>query len=332
MASMEGKNILIVGGAGFIGSHFVDRAVLENPANLIVIDTFFLGREENLSAAAKARPDLKILRVDASDLAALQEVVESEKVDVVFNFAVIPLPVSLSYPVWTLKTNIGIVGNLCELARRGSIETLVHCSSSEAYGTAQYVPMDETHPLLGHTPYAASKAASDQIVRSFRRTFNIDSVIVRPFNNFGPRQNAGSYAAVIPTFVQRIRNGDPIEIFGDGEQARDFVFVRDTAEAFLRAYQNEDTRGKELNVSTGKDISINSLATALLDVIGIPDYPVLHAPPRPGDVARLCGDGSLARELIGFEPKVLVEAHLKETIDWYMRSDSGPDPATGDQP
>ena len=175
---------MVTGGAGFIGSHLVDRIILEKPKNIVVVDNFFLGNEENLVEARQAYPDLKVHRLDASDLAAMHDLAESEEIEVVFNLAVIPLPTSIKYPLWTMNSNIGIASAFCELARWGVIKTLVHCSSSEAYGSAEQVPMNEEHPLLATTPYAASKASADQIVLSYCRTFGIDAVIVRPFNQF----------------------------------------------------------------------------------------------------------------------------------------------------
>jgi UDP-glucose 4-epimerase len=316
---LKGKNILVTGGAGFIGSHLVDRIVSENPSNLVVVDNFFLGREDNLETAHIGYPDLKVYRLDAADLAAMRQLVENESIEVVFNLAAIPLPTSHQYPSWTVETNINITLTFCELARWNLIKTLVHCSSSEAYGSAQYIPMDELHPMLASTPYAASKAASDQIVLSYHRTFGIDTVIVRPFNNFGPRQNPGTYAGIIPIVVNRVINHLPIEIYGDGKQTRDFIFVRDTAEAFVKIYKNKETRGKEINIATGQEISVNELVEKLLVVLGKPDHSVIHTEPRPGDVRRHCGDITLVTQLVGIKPPALTEAHLKETVDWYIQ-------------
>ena len=337
--TLKGRNILVTGGAGFIGSHLVDRLSREEPAKLVVVDNFFLGHEDNLTDARAAFPLLKVCRLDASDLAAMHQLVQAEAIEVVFDLAVIPLPTSLQYPVWTVQTNVGIATTFCELARWGSIKTLIHCSSSEAYGTAQYVPMDESHPQMAITPYAASKSAADQVVLSYWRTFGIDAAIVRPFNNYGPRQNPGTYAGIIPIVIQKVGRatfgraaksravggvggvgeGEPIEIHGDGEQTRDFIFVRDTADALVRVYGEDATRGKVINIATGHEISVNDLVTRLLGVMGVPDYPRIYTAPRPGDVKRHCGDIQLARQLIGFDPPVITDDYLRETVDWYLR-------------
>ncbi len=317
---LKGKSVLVTGGAGFIGSHLVDRIVREDPANVVVVDNFFLGCEKNLAAAHTAFPSLQIERLDASDLAAMYQLVKASNTDVVFNLAVVPLPVSLQHPVWTIETNVGIATTFCELAWRGCIKTLIHCSSSEVYGTAQYVPMDELHPQAAITPYAASKSAADQIVLSYCRTFGIDAAIVRPFNTFGPRQNPGTYAGVIPTVIQRVRTfTPPIEIHGDGEQTRDYIFVRDVADALVRAYEEKATRGQVINIATGYEISINELVARLLHVMRKSHYPIVPVAPRPGDVRRHCGDITLARELINFRPPALSDERLKETVDWYRK-------------
>ena len=315
---LKRKRVLVTGGAGFIGSNLVDRIIREKPAKIIVVDNFFLGSQENLASARAALPDLVIERMDASDLASMHGLVEAECIDVVFNLAVVPLPASLKYPAWTFSTNVGIAVTFCELARLGSIKTLVHCSSSEAYGSAERIPMDETHPLIATTPYAASKAAGDQVVLSYIRTFNIDAVIVRPFNNFGPRQNAGSYAGIIPIVVQGVKSGREIEIHGDGEQTRDYIYVGVTADAFVQAYEHEATRGKVINIATGHEISINQLVQRLLNALGQPNYPVVHTAPRIGDVRRHRGGVELAHRLFGFEPSAITDQQIQETVDWYL--------------
>lgn len=315
--SLKSKSILITGGAGFIGSHLVDRVIREDPARIVVVDNFFLGRAENLREAERLRSDVEVIRLDASDLAAMQDIVGSREIDTVFDLAVVPLPTSLEYPEWTVKTNVGIVSTFCEIARRGSIERLLHVSSSEAYGSARYVPMDEGHPHDAITPYAASKSAGDHIIASYIRTFGIDATVVRPFNNFGPRQNPGTYAGIIPIVVQRVLTGQPIEIHGDGEQTRDFCFVRDTAELIVALYDTPQAQGMEINLATGKETSINELVAHLLDALGAPDHPIVHTAERPGDVRRHAADTKRLQSLIGRTPEVLAPTAIAETVEWY---------------
>jgi len=319
MNSLKNKNVLVTGGAGFIGSHLVDRIIQENPKQIHVVDNFFLGKEENLNEAVTERPDMEIFRLDASDLAAMRDLVEEKQIEVVFNLAVIPLPTSLKYPVWTVNVNIGIALTFCELARTNGIETLIHSSSSEAYGSAVTFPMSEDHPLQPKTPYAASKLAGDELVLSYVRTFGIDAAVVRPFNNYGPRQNPGRYAGIIPIVVRKLMHNQPIEIFGDGEQTRDYIFVKETAEGFIKVYQHDQSRGKVLNIATGKEITINDLVAKLLEILGKPDHPVVHVEERIGDVRRHCGGIDRARDLIGFSPSVMPEEGLLETTLWYRK-------------
>lgn len=315
--SLRNRAVMVTGGAGFIGSHLVDRLVSENPSTLVVVDNYFLGSDANLAEARRARPDLEVLRLDASNLAAMQDVVTQYSIETVFDLAVVPLPTSLTYPHWTMLTNIGITATFCEIARRGLIERLVHMSSSETYGSGRYVPMDEGHPDDAITPYAASKAAEDHIIRSYVQTFGIDATVVRPFNNYGPRQNPGSYAGVIPIVIQRVLNGVPIEIHGDGEQSRDFTFVRDTADFTVAIHETPEARGREINVATGVGTSINTLVRRTLDIMGVPDHPIVHTPERPGDVRRHAADASLLVSLVGRQPAVLDDEALAETVEWY---------------
>lgn len=313
------RSVLVTGGAGFIGSHLVDRLLRDEPQKLVVVDNFFLGNEDNLRDARNARHDLEVLRLDASNLAAMQDVVTTHDIDTVFDLAVVPLPTSLTYPHWTMQTNIGITSTFCEIARRGLIERYVHMSSSEAYGSGRYVPMDEDHPHDAITPYAAAKSAEDHIIRSYVRTFGIDATVVRPFNNYGPRQNPGSYAGVIPIVVQRVMAGLPVEIHGDGEQSRDFTFVRDTADLTVTIFETPACRGEELNVATGVGTSINELVTRILEIMGKPHHPVIHTPERPGDVRRHMADVTKLVSFVGRQPTVLSADALSETVEWYMR-------------
>jgi len=315
--TLKGTRVLVTGGAGFIGSHLVDRIVQDGPERLVVVDNLYLGREENLAEARTAFPDLAFRRLDATDYEAMERIIAEERIDSVFNLAVIPLPASLVRPRWTIEQNVSITTVLCELLRTGAYRSLLHFSSSEAYGSAAYVPMDEAHPSIPSTPYAASKVSSDHVVLSYWHTFGLDAAIVRPFNNFGPRQNSGTYAGIIPIVVERGMRGEPIEIYGDGEQTRDFVFVRDTADAAVRIHATPATRGRIVNIASGREVSVNRLVAELLDVLGV-DVPVQHVDPRPGDVRRHLASIDLARELIGFEPATSLRQGLVETVAWYQ--------------
>ena len=316
MLSLAGRSVLVTGGAGFIGSHLVDRVLRDQPAKVVVVDNLFLGKPANLDAAREASPELRFYEQDASDYEAMREIVVTEQIDVVFEMAVVPLPTSLVRPRWTCDVNFSMATVVCELLREGLFQTLVHFSSSEVYGTARYVPMDEDHPLDPRTPYAASKAGADHVVSSYEKTFGLDVTTVRPFNAFGPRQNEGAYAGIIPVVINRALAGEPISVHGDGEQTRDFTFVGEIADAAVRAYGHPATRGRVVNVCSGREVSVNALVAMLLDVLGI-DVPVVHEEARPGDVRRHSGSPALGEQLTGFRSGGRLEEGLRETVRWY---------------
>lgn len=314
---ISGHNILITGGAGFIGSHLVDATILEKPKNIVVVDNLFLGKRENLNDAIRNFKNLHFIIEDAGNTQAIRDILKEYKIDVVFNLAVIPLPKSLEDPAWTIAENIKITTNVCELGRMGFYKKLVHFSSSEAYGSAVEIPMTEDHPLIPSTPYAASKLASDYIALSYFKTFGLQVVIIRPFNNYGPRQNEGSYAGIIPIVIKKVQKRVPLEIFGDGQQTRDFIFVKETARATLRLCEEKGAVGRIVNLASGKETSINDLINMMIHVMNEKDYPIHYSDPRPGDVRRHCGGIELAHQLIGFQPEIPLKEGLQETIDWY---------------
>lgn len=316
--SLKGKSILVTGGAGFIGSHLVDRIIGEDPARIVVVDNFFLGNEANLVSASKKFPDLLIKKVDASNFTAMQDICREEETEIVFDLATIPLPTSLSYPSWTITTNVGMATTFCELARLEQISTLVHLSSSEAYGTALYVPMDERHPHNASTPYAASKSAADIIVQSYVETYNINATIIRPFNNFGPRQNFGSYAGIIPIIIRKVVAGSPIEIYGDGEQTRDFTYVAQTVDMIVKIFEEPNCHQDTFNVASGMETSINDLVKVMLELLSVPNHPVRHVSARIGDVRRHCADVTKTLKAIGYSPVPLLREQLLQTIEWYL--------------
>lgn len=316
--SLKNKSVLVTGGAGFIGSHLVDRLMQEKPSNLVVVDNFFLGKKSNLKEAKRNYIDLKVYKLDASDYGVMKGIVEQEDIQVVFDLAVVPLPASLNKPRWTYEQNNNITLCWCELAREGYYDTLIHFSSSEAYGSCQYAPMDESHPLRPTTSYGASKAATDLLVLSYISTFGIDASIIRPFNNYGPRQNKGNYAGVIPLTIERILSGEAPVIYGDGEQTRDYIYVTETADAAVEIYNHENTRGKVMNIATGSEITINKLVRLVAEYMDY-DKAIVYERERPGDVRRFIASVELARDLIKFKPRTNLEAGIKLTIEWYKQ-------------
>ncbi|MFC2001670.1 dTDP-glucose 4,6-dehydratase [Chloroflexota bacterium] len=318
--SLKNKSVMVTGGAGFIGSHLVDRLIQEGPANLVVVDNFFLGKKSNLAEAKRNYPALKVYDQDAADYEVMKDIVKQESVNVIFNLAIIPLPTSLEKPRWTYEKNNELTLCLCEIARGGYYDTLIHFSSSEAYGSCQYAPMDENHPLKPTTAYGASKAATDLLVLSYISTFNIDASIVRPFNNYGTRQNKGNYAGIIPLMIRRILSGEVPVIYGDGEQTRDYIYVTDTADVAVKIYNCPESRGKVVNVASGSEISIKKLAELICKYMDY-DKDIAYEKERPGDVRRLIGDVTLAKNLVGFQPRTGLERGLKLTVEWFSRED-----------
>lgn len=319
MASIKEKNILVTGGAGFIGSHLCDALLAQNAAKVVCLDNFFLGKMENLEEALQ-HDNFVLYRDDARNFGVLQAIMEKESIDVVYNMATIALNYSFFNPFDAYMVNVEIANTLLELLKVGAYKTLIHTSSSEAYGTAQYSPMDENHPTDPTTPYAAGKAAADMMVHSFYKVLGLDISIIRPFNNYGPRQNArGALAAIIPATARRIKEGGKPMVEGDGEQTRDFIYVKDTVRGLILAYEREESRGKIINLGSGKDISINALLRGICDYMkytGEWEY----RPARTSDVRNLCADSKRARKLLGFEPQVAFEDGIKETLNWYKEN------------
>lgn len=308
---MKNKRVMVIGGAGFIGSHLVDALVKER-ASVCVIDNLFLGKESNVNKEAR----LTIL--DCNDGLGLPGLMRSFKPDLVYNLAVLPLPHSILEPYKNIHDNVAIVQNICDLLHAGYFGQLIHFSSSEVYGSAQYSPMCEDHPWKASTPYAASKAAGDMICLSYVRTFNCNISIIRPFNNYGPRQNAGSYAGVIPLTINRIKKGERPIIYGDGNQTRDYIYVEDTARAAVMMGKRDDLKGQVINIGSGHDYAINWLVRELMYLMedkGDIDY----QPARPGDVYRHIANVLKAKDLLNFEHTTSMIEGLKKTVEWYLK-------------
>ncbi|NOZ48928.1 MAG: NAD-dependent epimerase/dehydratase family protein [Chloroflexi bacterium] len=315
---LQGKSILVTGGAGFIGSHLIDRLIDERPARLAVVDNLWLGKLANLETAFQDFPALKFYQEDSASPRAMTRILQQEAVEIVFDLATIPLPASLVRPKWSARQIYDMALNVCELGRKGLYGTLIHCSSSEAYGSAAYTPMDEQHPLLVRTPYAAAKAAADLLVQSYQHTFGLDATIVRPFNNYGPRQNDKNYAGIIPIVVHRIRQGKAPVIYGDGEQTRDYSFVKDVVDGLVRVAKADAARGGVINIASGEEVTVNRLVRGIAAAM---DYhgPIDYAPERPGDVRRHLADVTRARTLIDYHPQTVIEDGLRQTVAWYVQ-------------
>jgi len=318
MNEITGKNVMVTGGAGFIGSHLVERLVEEHPNKIVVIDTLFLGRLENLESAKADFGNLIIYIRDASIFSVLEEIIVKEEIDTVFDLATIPLPTSYVQPRWTYENNIRIVLNFCELLWQGKFDFYVHCSSSEAYGTAQFVPMTENHPLNPTTTYGASKASQDILIQAFDRMYDLNFFIFRPFNNFGERQNDQAYAGVIPVTIKRILKGEKPVQHGDGKQTRDFIYVKDTVDGVVRVSKSPKSRKQIIHVCRGREIEIGRLIRIICEKMGYNGKIDVIPNPRPKDVRRHFASNEKLKSMIDFDPTDL-EAGIGRVVDWYRR-------------
>ena len=317
LPDFTGQRAVVTGGAGFIGSHLVDALIRSGCDSVAVVDNFFLGKSENLDhATSQAGGKIRIYREDAAESEAMGAVVKAEKPDVIFNLATKALLYSFFNPAGACRVNLDIALTLGELLRAGEFRRLVHISTSEVYGSARYAPMDEKHPQMAETSYAAGKSAADVLLASYVNMFDLDITILRPFNNYGPRQNDGALAAVIPVTIKRIRAGEKPIIQGDGKQTRDFIFVKDTVRAIMEFGRRSNARGRVLNLASGKETEIKAIIDTLSELLGYRGEYEWETE-RRADVRRHMADVSQAEALIGPIARTDLQSGLRETVDWY---------------
>ncbi len=303
--------VLVTGGAGFIGGHLVD-ALLAQGATVRVIDNFSTGRRENL-AHNLARIELH--EADLCDPEACARAVHG--VDLVYHEAAIPsVARSVNDPVASNRVNVGGTVELLQAARVSGVKKFVYAASSSAYGDTEVLPKVETMTPRPMSPYAISKLAAEQYVSVFGRLFGFETVSLRYFNVFGPRQDPKSeYAAVIPKFITRVLAGERPLIHGDGEQSRDFCFIENVVSANLLAAKSR-TQGEVVNVACGARVTLNQLLGIINERLGT-NVTAEYGPARAGDVRHSLADISAAQKLLGYEVKYDLRAGLAKTIEYY---------------
>jgi UDP-glucose 4-epimerase len=313
MLPLNGKTVLVTGGAGFIGSALV-RLLAESGAVVRVVDNLVNGKAANLDGVLSERVALHI--ADIRHEALMRKLLEG--VDVIFHLACLGVRHSIHAPYENHEVNASATLNLLAIARELGVGRFVYTSTSEVYGTARTVPMTEQHPTYPMTVYGAAKLAGECYTRAYYETYGYATVVVRPFNAFGPRSHhEGDSGEVIPKFLLRSMVGKPMVIFGDGRQTRDFTYVEDTARGILLAGICDEAVGETINIGSNYEITVNELAETIKAVIGNPNAEVFYDAPRPGDVLRLYADSSKAVRLLGFAPQVSMNEGLQRLKAWY---------------
>ena len=316
-SSTTKRKALVTGADGFIGSHLTE-ALLEAGYQVRALSQYnsfnFWGHLEGIS-----NPNLEVVCGDVRDPNFCRTICEG--MYIVFHLAaLIAIPYSYVAPDSYVDTNIKGTLNICQAVRDLGVERLLVTSTSEVYGTALYVPIDEKHPRQPQSPYSATKIGADAIAMSFYNSFNLPVTIVRPFNTYGPRQSARAF---IPTVITQIASGKRQIKVGDLSPSRDFNYVADTVAGFLAIAGAQDTIGRELNIATGRDVSMQHTLDTIIDIMKA-DVEVVLDPqrvrPSKSEVMRLQGDSTLLRNLTGWKPKFSLEEGLRRTVEWFANS------------
>jgi UDP-N-acetylglucosamine 4-epimerase len=309
-------NVLITGGAGFIGSNLTE-ALLQKGHFVRVLDDFSTGKRENL-IFDKAYPSLEIIEGDIRDLGTCQKAIKGT--EYVFHQAALPsVQRSIEDPETSNAINVGGTLNILLAAREEKVKRVIYASSSSIYGDTPTLPKHEEMPSNPLSPYALQKYIGEQYCRLFYQLYGLDTISLRYFNIFGPKQGPNSiYSAVIPKFIDALLHGRAPIIFGDGKQSRDFTYIENVVQANLLAVSAEQLHGEAINIACGKRTSLNQLLNILKEILGSRQSPI-HQEPRQGDVRHSLADIHKGKEVINYEPTIGVEVGLKKTVEFFKR-------------
>ena len=317
---MSRSTVVVTGGAGFIGSELV-RQLAAAGSRVVVIDNLVNGKRENLAGVAG---DVTLLEEDIRKTPAFGPVLQDASI--VYHLACLGVRHSVHSPVENHDVNASGTLRLLDASRAAGVPKFVYVSSSEVYGTARWAPMNEDHPTFPCTVYGGSKLAGEAYTRAFYRTYGYPTVVVRPFNTYGPRSHhEGDSGEVIPKFLLRCLAGKPMVIFGDGTQTRDFTYVSDSARGIILAGAEAAAVGATINLGSGVEVTVNELARTIAAAAGRAEADVVHDDPRPGDVLRLCADMSQARTRLGYSVSVTLADGLAKLLAWYRANGTSPE-------
>jgi UDP-glucose 4-epimerase len=312
--TLSGTKVLVTGGAGFVGSELVHQ-LCECAAEVVVVDNLVNGRRENLAGLPGEQVRIEV--VDIRDVTRMMELMRG--VDLVYHLACLCLRHSFHSPLENHEVNATGTLKVLIAAKSAGVKRFVYTSTGEVYGMPDRVPITEDHPNAPTNIYGASKLAGEAYARAFWTIDRFPSVVIRMFNNYGPRcHHEGDCGEVIPRFMLRCMAELPMVIFGDGTQTRDFNYVGDMARGVLLAGLVDNAVGQTLNLGSGQDISINQLAQEVTNVVGGPKVNVVYDAPRPADIMQLRADATKARKVLGFDPKVSLQEGLTRLKDWYL--------------